>query len=88
MTNKQSEDYLNLKYGSEKEKTKTIKKYIPKELRHLPKEKSKEGKFIVKTKLGYYDGRNFVKSKDDALIYNDYDIAKEVAKPIGKVVRI
>lgn len=52
------------------------------------KVKDTNGKFVVKTKLGYYDGENFVQDKAKAVIYNDYNSAKAVAKCVGKVVRL
>lgn len=88
MNNRLFKEYISLKCGSEAEKKKTIQKYIPKELRHLPKDKVKEGKFIVKTKLGYYNGGSFVENKIDATIFDNYDDAKKVADCVGKVIKL
>lgn len=65
---------------------KTLEKYIPKE----PKTPNKEGKFIIKSNFGGYDaGGDELSTKENAVIYTNYDIAKERANEIGgKVVKI
>lgn len=67
---------------------KTLEKYVPKE----PKERilNKEGMFIVKSNFGGYDaGGNELSTKENAVIYTNYDIAKQRANEIGgKVVKI
>lgn len=67
---------------------KTLEKYIPKE----PKVRTlnKEGKFIIKSNFGGYDaGGNELSTKDNAVIYTNYDEAKARANKIGgKVIRL
>ena len=83
-------DALNVAVGTEKDKQKVFKKYVPKELRHEKKVPNKNGKFVVKLKNGlYYNGNDFTSNKYEALIYNNYDDAKEVIKLFNaKIVKI
>ena len=82
MNSKQFKDMLAIMAGDEK----TLRKYAPKE----PKVKEKTGKFIVKSNFGGYDaGGNELSTKENAIIYTNYDDACERAKEIGgKVVKI
>ena len=67
---------------------KTLEKYVPKE----PKVRTlnKEGKFIIKSNFGGYDaGGDELSTKENAVIYTNYDIAKERANEIGgKVIKL
>ena len=55
-----------------------------------PERKKIPGKFIVKTNEGYYVGPNkYSDMKDDAKIFDDYNLAKDIKKEKGgKVVKL
>ena len=58
-------------------------------IKEPPREKI-PGRFIVKTMKGYYVGKNkYSINKDDAKIFDDYNLAKDIKKELGgKIVKL
>lgn len=89
MTNKQFTDMLGAMGGDKK----TLERLYRKGSKGEKKEKNKTGKFVVKTKLGYFlqdtdnTSSQIVYNLCDACIFTNFDDAKAKAvKHNGKVV--